>query len=233
MSEQPQHLAPQACRPMSAPARRQLHALLSVVAAAGLALLAGAGSVKAADDITRIIRSLAPIAGQTVPEPVTPSDILTQPAPGTVTQQPAPPPPPVTDPDIYIEITIEGSVIVIDPTYSMDFEVFFAFDSAELSPRARAELTALGRALESGELRPYRYMIAGHTDAVGNPAYNQRLSERRAESVRNFLITNFAIHPSRLISVGFGEERLRDPANPRAGINRRVEVALIVPQAWR
>lgn len=204
---------------------------LTGVAAGALALMIGAGTTKAAseDEINRIIRSLAPIAGQTVPEAPAGSatDVLTQPAPGTVTQ------PPVTHPDVYIEINIEGSLIVIDPTHSMDFEVYFAFDSAELTSRARTELTALGRALESGRLRPYRYLIAGHTDAVGHPAYNQRLSERRAASVRNFLIDNFAIHPDRLVSVGFGEERLKDPANPRAGINRRVEVAFIVPRAWR
>ena len=222
------HLVRGARRLLQAPAWRGPSALLGVIAAAALALVPGTGAAQSEDEINRIIRSLAPIAGQTVPEQAAPSDILTAPAPGTVTQ-----PPPQTDPSIYIEINIDGTIIIIDPTYSMDFEVYFDFDSAELTARARAELTALGQALASGALRPYSYLIAGHTDAVGDPNYNQRLSERRAASVRNFLITNFAIHPSRLIAVGFGEERLKDPTNPRAGINRRVEVALIVPQAWR
>ncbi|MCC5966873.1 MAG: OmpA family protein [Natronohydrobacter sp.] len=182
------------------------------VFAAGLALALSVTSAQAqsADDINTIIRGLAPIAGQSMAAPA-----LTSPAPRGPER-------------VLVELIIKERVIVIDPAHAMDFNVVFAFDSAELTPQARAELRALGRALESPELRPYRYLIAGHTDAVGDPAYNQRLSERRAAAVRDYLITAFAINPDRLIAVGFGEERLKDPANPRAGINRRVEVAMIV-----
>jgi len=109
----------------------------------------------------------------------------------------------------------------------MDFEVYFPFDSAELTPHARQQLRALGHALASPELRLYRYLIAGHTDAVGQPAYNLSLSERRAAAVRAFLTETFAISPDRLVSVGFGQERLKLPAEPRAAVNRRVEVLLI------
>ena len=172
---------------------------------------------QSADEVNAIIRSLAPIAGQT--QPAAPSVDLTAPAPMAT-----PPSPPR---EVLVEVVIEERVIFIDPTYSMDFEVYFAFDSAALTPQARADLRALGRALESPELRPYRYVIAGHTDAVGDPTYNQHLSERRALAARQYLIENFAIDPHRLIAVGFGEERLKDPQNPRAAINRRVEVAMI------
>lgn len=183
--------------------------------AAGLALILSftPAHAQSADDINSIIRGLAPIAGQSLAAP--PASALTSPAPQRSER-------------VLVELVIKERVIVIDPAYAMDFNVFFAFDSAELTPQARAELRALGHALGSPELRPYRYLIAGHTDAVGDPAYNQLLSERRAAAVREYLITAFAIDPDRLIAVGFGEERLKDPANPRAGINRRVEVAMIV-----
>jgi flagellar motor protein MotB len=50
---------------------------------------------------------------------------------------------------------------------------------------------------------------------------------RRAEAVREFLLRQFAIDPSRLLSVGFGEDRLRSTTEPNAAINRRVEIVLI------
>ena len=49
--------------------------------------------------------------------------------------------------------------------------------------------------------------IEGHTDNVGNAAYNQRLSEERANSVRQYLIDKFGIDASRLTSVGYGLSR--------------------------
>jgi outer membrane protein OmpA-like peptidoglycan-associated protein len=122
---------------------------------------------------------------------------------------------------------IHGRRIYIVPNRSVDLSVYFAFDSAELTHRARADLTALGYALASQALRPHSYLIAGHTDAKGDAGHNQWLSERRAESVVRFLIQNFPIDPDRLIAVGWGESRLKTPGTPDAAINRRVEVTLI------
>ena len=136
----------------------------------GAALCAGPLHAQSADEVNEIIRSLAPIAGQTVPED--PSSALTQTAPTTTAPQ--------TPREVLVEVIIEERTILIDPTYAMDFEVYFAFDSAALTRQARADLRALGRALESPELRPYRYVVAGHTDAVGNADYNRNLSGRRA-----------------------------------------------------
>jgi len=73
----------------------------------------------------------------------------------------------------------------------------------------------------------YRYLVAGHTDAVGTANYNRKLSEQRARAVRAYLLQNFPINPDRLISVGFGDNRLKSPETPKAAINRRVEIALI------
>jgi len=126
-----------------------------------------------------------------------------------------------------LEVIYEQRIIVVDTNYALDFEVFFPFDSAELTMQARMELAALGQALVSRELQPYSYVIAGHTDAVGQPAYNQSLSERRAAAVVQYLVEAFPITPERLISVGFGQYRLKAPDDPRAAINRRVEVLLI------
>ncbi|MCB1359497.1 MAG: OmpA family protein [Maritimibacter sp.] len=160
------------------------------------------------DQMTSIIRSLAP----TVSAPV---------VAGT-------PPPPTA-----VKVTVKQTVIVIDAAHSLDFEVYFPFDSAELTPKARDELTALGRALASDELRDHSYLISGHTDAKGSADYNLDLSARRANAVREFLIRDFPIAPDRLVAAGFGEGQLKVPDAPYAGLNRRVEVALILSRGDR
>jgi outer membrane protein OmpA-like peptidoglycan-associated protein len=189
----------------------------TVVAVLMLGIAAAPAAGQSADEINRIIRGLAPIAGQTVAGEG--SNMLAAPAPGLGT-----PPAPTR---VLVEVVVQDSVIFVDPSYALDFEVYFPFDSAELTSQARSELAALGRALSSSELRPYRYLIAGHTDAVGNAAYNQALSEHRALAVRRYLLETFPIAPERLVAIGFGQERLKRPDQPRAAVNRRVEVLLI------
>lgn len=107
---------------------------------------------------------------------------------------------------------------------SVDMEVFFAYDSAALLPSAHASLSALGQALVDPRLYGETFLIAGHTDATGSAAYNQGLSERRAWSVKHFLVSNFGIDPQTLIAVGYGEEQLKDWYNPASGVNRRVQI---------
>lgn len=108
-----------------------------------------------------------------------------------------------------------------------DLRVNFGFNSATVQPAARATLDELGRALQFPELRPLRFDIGGHTDAVGDAAANERLSRRRAEAVVSYLTGNFQIEPERLRAVGFGERELLDPAKPASGTNRRVEVRTV------
>ena len=67
-------------------------------------------------------------------------------------------------------------------------------------------------------------MLEGHTDATGSDPYNQALSERRADAVRDYLVEQHHIEPQRLVAVGKGKKDLLDPANPEAAVNRRVRV---------
>jgi outer membrane protein OmpA-like peptidoglycan-associated protein len=194
-----------------------MHRLSAAFALFMVVIAAAPAAGQSADEINRIIRGLAPIAGQTVAGEG--SNILAAPAPGLGASQ--------APTSVLVEVVVQERVIFVDPSYSLDFEVYFPFDSAELTPQARSELAALGRALSSSELRPYRYLIAGHTDAVGKAAYNQALSERRAFAVRKYLLETFQISSERLLSIGFGQDRLKRPDQPRAAVNRRVEVLLI------
>ncbi len=110
---------------------------------------------------------------------------------------------------------------------SMDLGVFFAPASSRITLRGKEVLDSLGYALSSTSFAHSVYRIAGHTDASGNAHANRLLSKKRAIAVKKYLQHRFHIDPRRLVAVGFGEDRLKDQANPTSAINRRVEVTLI------
>ncbi len=112
---------------------------------------------------------------------------------------------------------------------SVDMEIYFAYDSAVITPQAMPALIRLGQALSDNRLSSGTFMIAGHTDAKGSEVYNQNLSQRRARAVREFLVTNFGIDPRRLIAVGYGEEQLKRRDAPEAAENRRVQIVNLLP----
>jgi outer membrane protein OmpA-like peptidoglycan-associated protein len=103
--------------------------------------------------------------------------------------------------------------------------VNFAFDSAQLIPEAIPNLRSLGRALQSPQLAPYRIRIEGHTDSIGTQTYNQELSQRRAKTVKAYLVEHFDITPDNLVTAGQGElEPLDDNGSPQGRQrNRRAE----------
>jgi outer membrane protein OmpA-like peptidoglycan-associated protein len=107
---------------------------------------------------------------------------------------------------------------------SIDLEITFDYDSAVVASKAIPTLVALGTALRKPELQELAFLVGGHTDAKGGDAYNQGLSERRAEAVKRFLVEKFSLPAQNLISVGYGKEQLKNKANPFADENRRVQV---------
>jgi len=100
----------------------------------------------------------------------------------------------------------------------------FEFGSAELTPKAERVLNELGGALDSEEMKAYRFVIEGHTDSVGSRRYNQNLSERRARAAKNYLVRNQGIDARRLTSVGRGEDSLLPDVDSESSQNRRVVV---------
>ena len=106
----------------------------------------------------------------------------------------------------------------------INLTIEFEFDSDQPTSAGLAQLATLGEALSDPSLKGFRFMLAGHTDAKGSDGYNQRLSERRATAVRNFLVNEIGLDPGVLSTVGFGERRLVDSNNPNSPRNRRVEV---------
>jgi outer membrane protein OmpA-like peptidoglycan-associated protein len=111
-----------------------------------------------------------------------------------------------------------------DDLPTADLEVYFDFNSAAIAPSALPVLKTLGQALADGRLAGGTFIVGGHTDAKGDEDYNQRLSQRRAQAVRDFLVGNFPIDPGKLMAVGYGEEQLKSVEEPLAAVNRRVQV---------
>lgn len=104
--------------------------------------------------------------------------------------------------------------------------VYFPFDSAALAVTDPNPLDSEIRVMQSET----EYEIAGHTDSVGDPAYNQRLSERRARSVKNYLAKQ-GVSSEKMIPVGYGEGGPAMPNDSEAGRakNRRAEIRVLPP----
>jgi outer membrane protein OmpA-like peptidoglycan-associated protein len=106
----------------------------------------------------------------------------------------------------------------------VDLEINFDFNSAELTPKAEPQLNSLGKALTAKELAGSVIMLGGHTDAKGGDEYNQGLSERRAETVKRFLIDTYKIPAANLVTAGYGKKGPKNPNDLYAAENRRVEI---------
>jgi outer membrane protein OmpA-like peptidoglycan-associated protein len=107
---------------------------------------------------------------------------------------------------------------------NIDLEITFDYNSATISAKAQPAVQALGKALSNPDLKGATFIVAGHTDAAGGETYNQELSERRADSVKRYLVDKFGIAGADLVTVGYGESRLKDTAHPLDPANRRVQV---------
>jgi outer membrane protein OmpA-like peptidoglycan-associated protein len=134
----------------------------------------------------------------------------------SIAVEPTAPPPPPEERAKIAEIVKEKP--------SIDLEIYFDYNSAEIGPKALPALIALGNVLSKDDFKGIVFFINGHTDAAGSAEYNQVLSQRRAAAVRKVLIEQYKLAPDTLVAVGFGKEQLKHPGNPLAPDNRRVQI---------
>ena len=111
-----------------------------------------------------------------------------------------------------------------DSEIALSMEILFAYKSAELTAAAKNQLKPVGAAFASEKLQNLGFVVEGHTDAIGSDAYNKKLSEERALSVRQFLADAFHIDTARMQIIGKGKSDLLDPKNPGSEVNRRVRI---------
>ena len=203
--------------------RKCLTAALSMLAI-GAALSFGMGKAVAANDVTedQIVRALAPakeppltrglsIAPQADPAAAAAEGRLLHNIRGRATRS------------LSASEREEISAIAKDKP-NIDLEITFDYNSANISTKSLPSVQALGKALTNPDLKGSTFVVAGHTDAAGGEAYNQDLSERRADSIKRYLTGKYSIAAADLVTVGYGKSKLKDPANPLAEMNRRVQV---------
>jgi OOP family OmpA-OmpF porin len=137
----------------------------------------------------------------------------------------APPPPPVV-----VEEPLPP-IPAAEPTpesfkYCITLHTEFDVDKAEIRPQYRDEISKVGNFMK--QYPTTTAVIEGHTDNVGDPAYNLDLSHRRAESVVNHLVETYGIDRSRLTAVGYGSSKPVTDNATDAGkqANRRIEAII-------
>ncbi len=109
----------------------------------------------------------------------------------------------------------------------MPTDLLFDYDKSELRDRAVSSLEKLGKLIQSNPRAVFS--IEGYTDSHGPLDYNQSLSLRRAESVKQWLVASMGIDASRIQTKGYGSTKLIAPANgdvQKEQINRRVEIVI-------
>jgi OOP family OmpA-OmpF porin len=144
------------------------------------------------------------------PAPVAPKAVEAPPAP-----KPAPAPAPQTPAASKV-------------TYAAD--AFFDFDKATLKPAGKAKLDDLVGKVKGINLEVI--IAVGHTDSVGSDAYNQKLSVKRAESVKAYLVSK-GIEKNRIYTEGKGEKQpvADNKTNEGRAKNRRVEIEVVGTRA--
>jgi outer membrane protein OmpA-like peptidoglycan-associated protein len=117
-------------------------------------------------------------------------------------------------------------------TIDLAADVLFDFDKYTLLPKANDTLRKVGQVAASYPSSPM--LIEGHTDGKGTHPYNMKLSENRADAVKNWLVANASITGSRITTQGWGETKPVAPNKKPDGSddpegrqkNRRVEIVL-------
>src|SRR6185437_10433902 len=109
----------------------------------------------------------------------------------------------------------------------MPDDQLFGYDSAELQPSAIAQLQKLGTLIQRNPRATFT--IEGYTDSFGGPEYNLDLSQRRADTVKLYLVEAMGINPAQIETHGYGQTKFR--VSPNGSIeeqreNRRVEIVV-------
>jgi outer membrane protein OmpA-like peptidoglycan-associated protein len=120
---------------------------------------------------------------------------------------------------------------------ALSADILFDFDKADIKPTAETELTKLGLIIR--EKRTGDVTIIGHTDAKGSDNYNMGLSDRRADSVKNWLVKYAQINAEVITTEGLGETQPIAPNVKADGSddidgrtkNRRVDVTILTKEA--
>ena len=131
-----------------------------------------------------------------------------------------------TEPEVLFDEFEEGLQNIEEGQSIVLKNIFFEFNKTTLLPESYPELNKVASYIKEKNIQLIE--IGGHTDSEGSESYNQKLSEGRAKSVVDYLISQ-GIPPERMQSKGYGELKPIDTNRTNEGraINRRVEFTLL------
>jgi OOP family OmpA-OmpF porin len=141
-----------------------------------------------------------------------------------LTPPPAPAPPPAAPVSETERQLVEGGRIRLE-------NVYFETGSAKLLPESETTLNEVGGVLE--KFVDLKLEVQGHSDSRGAAAYNLKLSQARAESVRQYLLDRFHLRSENLVAKGYGETQLevKERNDEDRQRNRRVVIKVLNPEA--
>ncbi|WP_166366066.1 OmpA family protein [Pseudomonas akapageensis] len=127
-------------------------------------------------------------------------------------------------PDTPANVTVDADGCpAVAEVVRVELDVKFDFDKSVVKPNSYGDIKNLADFMQ--QYPSTRTTVEGHTDSVGPDAYNQKLSQRRANAVKDVLVNKYGVGSSRVNSVGYGESRPVADNATEAGraVNRRVE----------
>ncbi len=198
---------------------RRMSKCRAAVAVAALAMIfAGRGPAWAADPLTeeQIVKALTPITTRSLTlTPVDNSGAAEKNLLDSLKNRPAHSLTPGEREQIAAAAALKPSI---------DIEISFDYRSAKISRSAASAVNTLGKALSSPDLKGTTFVLAGHTDGKGSLPYNQELSDKRVDTVKQYLVSHFKLSPTSLVAVGYGKTKLKNEGDPFGPQNRRVQV---------
>jgi len=149
---------------------------------------------------------------------------------------PPPPPPPVVEEKVCPQcpecpkpapppVVVAPKPVIIEKG-RQTLDVKFDFDKSTIKSGYDKDIKGLAEVMK--DYPDLNVVIEGHTDSVGTAAYNKKLSQRRADAVKKYMVEKEGISANRITAKGFGEERpiASNSTNAGRAKNRRVEAAV-------
>jgi outer membrane protein OmpA-like peptidoglycan-associated protein len=109
----------------------------------------------------------------------------------------------------------------------LDLDIQFNPDSPVIRPDSYRTLGRLADAISDPRLLSFGFLIVGHVESSGRRDESLTLSQRRADSFRDVLVTTFRISSKRVQAIGLGEEQLLDSQNPKSPVNQQIQVLAV------
>lgn len=109
----------------------------------------------------------------------------------------------------------------------LNVDIRFNPDTPVIRPESYRAIGRIADALTNPALMSSTFLIVGRTESTGRRDNNLMLSQRRAEAIRDALVTTFRISSKRLLAVGLGEEQLLDAGHPKSAANQQSTIVTV------